>query len=481
MNFRVKENYPCLITLLPCVTFISCSQLENSVTSAGSLKNSKANIIFIFADDWGYGDLSAHGHSELRTPNLDKMISEGMDFKQFNVCSPVSSSSRVGVITGNFPSRHGIHQQLSTLETNKSRCMPHWLSNDADMVLLPRLLQSAGYKTAHYGKWHLTSNHAVDIAPIPKDYGYDDAIVYNGGGAQVEDGPVGYESSVWTEYCVDYTIDFIEKNKANPFFVNLWIHESHQDIQPTPLMREQYPNTAEPYQSYYSVITSADSHIGRLMDYLKEAGLDENTLVIFSSDNGPETPDDGDNWTSRGQTAGLRGQKRSLYEGGVKVPFIVYMPGTVPKGKVNDVTQFAAVDLLPTFASIAGVDLPDDYECDGEDVLDLFENKSFEKTKPVLQYWQGLSDTDTWPRLSAKDNTYKLVSDEYEEMFMGGTTKLYNHLNDWGEDVNLLEDTTNPSYDKYLSKAQELYGLVQTYYNEIDFEYWGTTWHEENP
>lgn len=324
--------------------------------------------------------------------------------------------------------------------------MPDWL--DPEVVLLPRLLQQAGYKTAHYGKWHLGE---TPDAPEPKEYGYNDTRVFSGRGPQIPNGPEGYKSAHWTEHCVDNVINFITENKNEPFFINLWIHESHKDIDPTPEMLEEfYPNLKGPQRPYYTVISSADQHIGRVMNSLKELGLDDNTLVIFSSDNGPAPYKH-----PAGETAGLKGRKRSLFEGGVKTPFIVRMPGFVPKGKVDASTLVASVDLLPTFCSMAGVKLPEGYIGDGEDITNLLTGKKYTRTKPVLQYWQENSVGDNWPRLSAKDNKWKLVCN-----FDMTRVELYDYLNDWAEENNLAE--------KYPQEVERLAKLAFDYYKTLD-------------
>lgn len=437
-----------LLTIL--AVGLSVFSLSAQAAKLKELSNSKLNIIFIFADDWGYGDLSAHGHQGLKTPNLDKMIAEGTEFQQFNVCSPVCSSSRTAVMTGNFPSRHGMHEHIAGHELNAARGMPDYL--DPSVVMLPRLLQQAGYKTAHYGKWHLSNTMTADVAPVPMDYGYDDTRVFNGSGPAVAGGPKDYHSSALTTNCVKYTIDFIKKHKdTSPFFVNLWIHESHQAIEPTPEQREPYKDVAEPQQSYYSVITSADAQLGKLFAYLKESGLDKNTLVLFSSDNGPESNANEKTWQSVGVTAGLRGQKRSLFEGGVKVPFIVRLPDYIPAGQLNKDSVIAAVDLLPTFCDIAGVKLPEGYKPDGEVVTKALQGSKYDRSKTILQYWQGNSSGNNWPRLSAKNTKWKLYTN-----FDKSKIELYDYKHDWAEENNLASQ--HPEIvEKLLAEAFEYY------------------------
>jgi N-acetylgalactosamine-6-sulfatase len=402
----------------------------------------RPNIIFIYADDWGYGDLSCHGHKGLRTPNLDKMAAEGLEFLQFNVCNPVCSPSRTAIITGRYPARYSIHQHFASHDLNMERGMPDWL--DPHTTTLPRILKEAGYSTAHYGKWHLT-NAGVNNPPLPAEYGYDDTKVFNGPGPQVAK-LIGESTSA----CVDYTIDFIKKHQTGPFFVNLWIHEAHQPIEPNKEALNAYPNTKEPFKHYYACITYADKQLGRLFQYLKENGLEENTLVIFSSDNGPEqSSKDPKNklWYSRGETGGLIGYKRSLFEGGVGLPFIVRWPGKVPVGIVNNTTNLAGVDVLPSLCHIAGVKLPEGYTSDGEDLSRAFWGEPIKRTKPLFWEWRGTEHDLDWPRLAVRDGDWKLLSN-----YDGSHQVLYN-IQKNRKEINDLS-SSNPE------KVKELFKMV---------------------
>ncbi|MFI3331766.1 MAG: sulfatase-like hydrolase/transferase [Rikenellaceae bacterium] len=468
MNLKFANNSCILLTLGALAGCVSEDISPDSNGGSGVngavdyLANSRYNIIFIFADDWGWGDLACHGHDVILTPNIDKLASEGIDFKAFNVGSPVSSASRTAVMTGNFPSRHGMHQHLAGANKNAAKQMPNYLDNT--VTLLPKLLQSAGYKTAHYGKWHLGN---ISSAPEPMTYGYDDTRVYNGNGPNLDTGPTGYVTSEYTAQSVDATIAFITEHKYEPFFVNLWIHETHQDIEPLDEEREVYADIADPEQSYYSVVTAADKHIGRLMQALKDEGLDDNTLVIFSSDNGPETATSNSLKLSVGDTGGLKGRKRSLFEGGVKVPFIVRLPGVVPAGVVDDSTLLATVDLLPTFCSIAGVSLPEDYLPDGENISLALLGEDFTREKAMLHFWPGDDDEslNLWPRLGAKDNKYKVLIN-----YDMSRVELYDYKNDWGEENNLAEGFVDSlSEHKYTSKIMELTDLAYEYFYSLDY------------
>lgn len=402
----------------------------------------RPNIIFIYADDWGYGDLSCHGHQRLRTPNLDRLAAEGLEFSQFNVCNPVCSPSRVAILTGKYPAKYSIHRHFASHNANVERGMPDWL--DPHTTTLPRILKKSGYNTAHYGKWHLT-NAGVTKPPLPIDYGYDDAKVFNGPGPRVGK-PIGESTSK----CVDYTIDFIKKHQAGPFFVNLWIHESHQPIVPPEEALNDYAGIEEPFRHYYACITYADKQLGRLFQYLKENGLEDNTLIIFSSDNGPEQPSEDPNvkfWFSRGETGGLKGSKRSLFEGGIGLPFIVHWPGNVPAGVVNNTTNLAGVDVLPTLCRIAGVKLPVGYTSDGEDLSRAFWGESIKRSQPLFWEWRGPEHNLNWPRLAVRYGDWKLLTN-----YDGSQQVLYN-IQENRKEINDLSST-------YPEKVKELFKLV---------------------
>jgi arylsulfatase A-like enzyme len=376
----------------------------------------KPNIILIFADDWGWGDLSCHGHPWLKTPNLDRLASEGTDFRQFNVLNPVCSPSRTAVITGHYPARYSVHQHFAAPAENHKRGMPDWL--DPTAPSLPRFLRQGGYRTAHFGKWHLT-NAETEGAPKPDAYGYDESAVFNGG--------AGWPIAGLHDAAKDAAA-FIKSDRDKPFFINVWLHESHTPHVPTTESMEKWKHLDAQKQVYAAVITDGDNAVGTILDALKSEGLEDNTIVMFSSDNGPEhtaakdsqqkTDSDAQvkgygTYYSVGQTGGMRGRKRSLFEGGVRVPFIVRWPGHTPAGMKNDTTAFTAVDLLPTVCNAAGVTLPDDYRGDGENLIAAFNGEPIRRSRPVFWQWLGLAaEPDYWPRLAVRDGDWKLVMTE---------------------------------------------------------------------
>ncbi|WP_411846558.1 sulfatase-like hydrolase/transferase [Roseibacillus persicicus] len=433
--------------------------LVSLLTSSLALAESKPNILFIFADDWGWGDLSCHGHPYVKTPNIDRLAAEGTDFYRFTVASGVCSPSRAAVMTGHFPARYNIDGHFAWVPSNARRGMPDWLSPQAP--LLPRFLQKAGYATAHYGKWHL-SNDMIPDSPLPSEYGYDAYGAFNCAGEQM---PVHEDSQ--------HTIDFIEKSQreGRPFFVNLWIHEPHTPFHVIPKYRYRFPDLEEKDNIYASVLSHADDRIGEVLDALDRLKLTENTLVIFSSDNGPARASDATELTlsydtatgagygtaaSQGITGGRKGYKASIYEGGVGVPFIARWPGKIPAGKVDKDTLISAVDLLPSFCELAGADLPADYLPDGISHASTLQGKAApQREKPL--FWkingtwpQNKRKPEHWASFAIVDQDWKLLSNKD-----GSYAELYNLATDPLEKTDLK--------DKQPETTQELLAKLKAW------------------
>ncbi|NQU21792.1 MAG: sulfatase-like hydrolase/transferase, partial [Candidatus Nealsonbacteria bacterium] len=315
------------------VTFAFLSLLSLAVTPARAAEevgqSTRPNFVFIFADDWGWGDLGCYGHPVLRTPNLDRLARQGTLFTQFYVASGVCSPSRTAIMTGHFPARHRVHGHFATPESNAARGMPDFL--DAKIPTVTGLLKKSGYTVGHFGKWHLGG---TTDAPRLDAYGIDDHKAVNAN----DDFP-----NLWgkdfrarsTEIIIDETIRFVELHQDRPFYVQAWLLDTHAYLQPTEEQMKAYPRHNGALKIYYSVATDADKQIGRLMKRLDELGLAENTVLVFSSDNGPEDIGIGNaSHSGVGSRGPFRGRKRSLYAGGVRMPFIVRWPAGAPAGKV---------------------------------------------------------------------------------------------------------------------------------------------------
>ncbi|MDO6487555.1 sulfatase-like hydrolase/transferase [Colwellia sp. 6_MG-2023] len=410
---------------------------ENKVPKVARTIPTKPNIIFIFADDFGWGDISKHGHPDIRTPNIDRLAEEGSEFYQFSVSNPVCSPSRAAAITGLYPSRSSIHRHLSGFDHHQNFSMADWL--DPEEVNMAKVMKSAGYKTAHFGKWHLGN---IGGAPIPTEYGYDEAKVFNGNGPQTTFARL-----------YDDAIDFMERNKDVPFFINLWIHETHTPHDPSEESLAKYQHLNEQDRIYAAVVDGADQRIGKVLKALDNLKLTENTLVVFSSDNGPEhtgTTDEkkhGDGklnimqgtypygkYYSTGSSAGLRGGKRDTYEGGLRVPFLVRWPAAVPAGRTDTVTIVTAVDLLPTFAEAAGATLPKDYKSDGQSVLSLLTGGTIQREKPMFWEWRYGKESGQKPMLAVRDGPWKLFVHQNNN-----NVELYNVMQDRSETRDISE------------------------------------------
>lgn len=379
-------------------------------------QDSRPNIIFILADDLGWGDLRAYGNTDdIKTPNLNRLAREGMRFTQFYVNAPLCSPSRVAFMTGRFPAELGIHS---------GEGMPN-RPLDPNVPTVPDVLKRAGYVTAHFGKFHLTPS-GCSGCPRPEEYGLDK---YSG--ATKKD-PYYWAKS--TEFIVDEVIPFIEANRNKPFYINVWTYLPHSPLNPTEEQLSQYkylePSPKLPYKSarqiYYASVTAIDTAIGRLLKKLNEFGLENNTIVLFSSDNGPPSilGEISAGHSGVGSTGPFRGEKSYLTEGGICTPFIVRWPGHVPAGRVDNTSVISAVDLLPTLAKIIGIDSLNDPDLDGEDVSGIIFGTPRIRIKPLLWEKRYLQFS---PNLVIRDGNWKFLINS------NGSHELYDIPNDPSE------------------------------------------------
>lgn len=384
----------------------------------------RPNIIFILADDLGWGDLSVYGHDRLKTPNLDRMAAQGTLFTNFYVNGSVCSPSRCAFFTGQYPARHRIHGHYAAPKQNTDRGMSQWL--DPKVPNAAALLKGAGYRTAHIGKWHLspvkggTSESSDPAQPKLTDYGFDFIGSGEGptGNAVSKDDP--YYRARSSALFVDEALQFIGTNQDKPFYVQLWMLVPHAVLNPTEEQMKPFARfspasvaTKSPETIFYASVADLDAQVGRLFAELDRRGLSENTLVMFSSDNGPEDFHIGNASHSGVGSAGpFRGRKRSLYEGGVRVPFIVRWPGHIPAGRVDDTSVVAGVDWLPTISKLAGVTIPASHALDGEDRSAALLGKASARTKPLFWEWRFNIPGDIFhrsPMLAIRDGDWKLL------------------------------------------------------------------------
>ena len=359
----------------------------------------KPNIIFLLTDDIGYGDVAE----------------EGTKFTQFYAAAPVCSPSRTGFLTGMYPGRWRITNFLQTRAGNRASEQADFLDPKAPSIA--RTLKQAGYVTAHFGKWHM------------------------GGG---RDKIKRWDRSA---YFVDRTLDFLRRHKGEPCYVNLWPDDVHTPWIPagTDIDKRRREND-ESAPNFKAVLLEYDKQVGRLIAGLKELGIETNTILIFSSDNGPLP-------TFRGRRAGgMRGSKDSLYEGGTRMPLIVRWPGHVPAGRVDETTVMHGVDFFPMFCKLAGVSLPEQEHFDGEDM-----SKAFLGTASVRQhllFWEyGRNPTFGYPRGRDRSPNVAVREGKWKALVNadGSSIELYDLDADRNETQNIANE--NPEIAKRMTEA----------------------------
>lgn len=349
--------------LIICTILICC-------VSASELPN----IIIIFTDDQGYADVGCFGAKNIKTPNLDRMAKEGIRFTEFYVAQPVCSASRAGLLTGCYPNRIGIHGALGPSSK---------IGINSNEVTIAELVKQKGYATAIFGKWHL--GHHEPFLPI--NHGFDEyfGLPYSNdmwpyhpeakpgtypplpmieNDRIVNTNVTAEDQKMLTTWYTERAVKFIEKNKDRPFFLYLAHSMPHVPL----FVSEKFKGKSKA-GLYGDVIMEIDWSVGQILETLKRCNIDNKTLVIFTSDNGP--------WLSYGNHAGsahpLREGKGTVWEGGVRVPFIARFPGVIPAGKVCKEPAMT-IDLFPTIAKLIGATLPTN-KIDGKDIFDLLTAK----------------------------------------------------------------------------------------------------------
>ncbi len=396
----------------------------------------------------------ATAESSPPTPNIDRLAKEGIRFTHFYDDAPICSPSRASYITGMFPARWNFTTFLDTRAKNLDCEQADFLPTRAPAIA--RVLKAAGYHTAHFGKWHLGGGRDVTHAPPFSAYGYDEHVgTYE---SPEPDPNITATNWIWspqdkvkrwerTRYFVDHALDFLRRNKdgKQPCYVEIWPDDVHTPWVPNVERQTAAPNSAQ-RRDFCAVLAEYDVQIGRLLDGLKSLGVEGDTLVVFTSDNGP-LPN-----FNHTRTGALRGSKLSLYEGGVRVPFIVRWPGHTTAGRVDEQTVMEMVDLFPTFCAIAGAAMPAGFSFDGEDMTAVFDNKPLPHTKTIFWEYGRKSKFfnypgpvyDRSPHLAVREGKWKLLVNAD-----GTHVELYD-LNADGNETNNVADA-NPELAKRLT------------------------------
>ena len=360
-----------------------------TIAAAGHLRanDAKPNFIIIFTDDQGYEDVGCFGSPGIRTPRLDAMAAEGMKFTSF-YAQPICGPSRAALMTGCYPMRVAERGNVKQIHP-----VLH-----SDEITIAEVLKTRGYATACFGKWdlakHAQTGFFMDLFPTRQGFDYfygtptsNDRVANLYRNEELIEPET--DMSTLTRRYTDEAIGFIEKHSGEPFFVYIPHTMPHTRLDASPQFKGKSKRGL-----YGDVIEEIDFNVGRILDAINELELADKTYVLFTSDNGPWLIKNKDHADGRlpgdhGGSAGpLRSGKVSTFEGGVRVPTILWGPGRVPAGKTCDKLA-STLDLLPTFASMAGAEVPDDRVVDGEDITHLFHGQ-FEKANPDKAYFYYL-------------------------------------------------------------------------------------------
>lgn len=418
-----------------------CGLLLLSLSKGSTQENQSPHIILILSDDLGVGDISCY-FGKYHTPNIDKIAAEGGRLTNYYSASPVCSPSRAGILTGKSPAKLHFTTFLNTREDNRRKEQVDFL--DPHTTNLAKLLKAKGYATGHFGKWHLGGGRDVTDAPNFDQYGFDAwAGTYE---SPDPDPAITATDWIWsdqdsikrwnrTAYFVDKTLSFLKENKDKPCYVNLWTDDVHTPWVAGDDEIGRYPGKPGEERSFEAVLKEFDKQLGRLIDGLKELGVDENTLVIFTSDNGP-LPN-----FRQDRSAGLRGTKLSLYEGGINMPFIVRWPAKIEQNWIDNSSVVSALDLLPSLVNIAGGNVKIDEQFDGEDRAGVLLGDASPREKPLIweygrnnAFFNFPKEPNRSPALAYREGSWKFLMNQDKS-----SIELYNLANDRNESKNIAE------------------------------------------
>lgn len=479
------------IYLISYILFVSCNSGNKSKTIETTLK---PNILFILVDDLGINDLSCTGSTFYETPNIDRLASEGAIFTQGYACSRVCSPSRASIMTGKFTARHGITDWIgesSGTDWRKMKREDKMLPSEylhalpSQDITIAEALKSNGYKTFFAGKWHLG-----DVGSYPEDHGFD----INVGGYE-KGGPVGgyfspfenpkledkYDGENLSLRLAKETASFIEQNKEAPFFAFLSFYAVHGPIQTTESKWEKYRNKAEargikekgfimerklPFRQeqdnpiYAGLVETMDDAVGLVLNALKEQGLDKNTIVIFTSDNGGVAS--GDSFST--SNLPYKGGKGYQWEGGIREPYFIYIPWNHSNAKSFDYPVTGA-DFYPTILDYANISLMPNQHKDGVSLKSIIENGAELPERPLYWHYPHYGNQGGDPASIIRKGKWKLIH-YYED----NTNELYNLENDPFEKINLADLDTLTSSDLW-NNLKNWLTKVNAKYPELDTEF----------
>ena len=438
--------------------FLLCSILGSFVSA-----EQKPNVIVIYSDDQGTLDLNCYGSSDLHTPHLDALAKRGVRFTQMYSPSAICSASRAGLMTGRFPARAGVPGNVSS--TKGVAGMP------ATEVTLAELMSSQGYATAHIGKWHL----GYTPETMPNSQGFDYSFGHMGGcidnyshffywaGPNRHDlwrngREVFQDGDFFLDLMVDEASEFIKGSSDKPFFMYWAINAPHYPMQGTSKWRDRYRDLPSPRRQYAEFVSTVDEKVGAIVQLLDQLSLREKTLIVFQSDHGHSTEERA--FGGGGNAGPYRGAKGCLFEGGIRVPSIVSLPGKLPVGEVRD--QLATgCDWYPTIADLCGVRLPP-HHLDGKSLVPLLQSKDSPSPHESFFWLLGRGERAQW---AVRQGDWKLLGNPTDRSEGVGKVNLprrflINLANDAGEKTNVAS--------KHPEVVAELEAIMKGHVTSID-------------
>lgn len=378
----------------------------------------RPNIVVILCDDLGYGDLECYGHPHIKTPHLNRLANEGIRCTDFYSAAPVCSPSRVGLLTGRSPNRAGVYDWIPAAGGARpdAREQVHMRISE---VTIPKLLSAAGYSTCMAGKWHCNSYFNRDRQPQPGDFGFQHWMATQNNAAPSHENPrnfvrngkaVGPLKGYSCQIVVDEVIHWLQEHGRNkPFFVFLPFHEPHEPVASPPALVAAYRKVArtDNEAQYFANVANVDNAVGRFVAALDKLKLRENTLIIFTSDNGPETlARYGGAGRSYGRPGPLRGMKLHTHDAGFRVAGILNWQGRIKAGQTLD-TPLSSLDFLPTFCQLAQTDPPQEVALDGTSFLPALHGEPITRKTPLVwAYFNALNEA----RVAMRDGRWKVLA-----------------------------------------------------------------------
>ncbi len=425
----------------------------------------RPNVIVIYSDDQGSIDANCYGATDLITPSLDRLAESGVRFTQMYAPSAICSASRAGLLTGRFPVRAGVPGNVSSMQGHEG--MP------SSEVTMAEMFKAAGYKTGHVGKWHL----GYTPETMPNGQGFDESFGHMGGCIDnyshffYWNGPNRHDlwrngTEIWRdgEFFPDLMADecakFIEQQREQPFFLYWAINVPHYPMQGTEKWRKQYAHLEAPRRMYAEFVSTMDERIGRVLDSVEAAGLWEQTLIVFQSDHGHSTEERA--FFGGGNAGPYRGAKGCLFEGGIRVPSIVSLPGVIPQDQVRD-QLVVGCDWLPTLADFCHIDLPDS-KLDGQSIKQVILTDDAASPHESFYWHLGGGKNPQW---AVRQGDWKLLGNPQDRSNTAKLAKddqlfLVNLATDIGERTNIA--------DKHSDVVNRLQQLRQMYLDDISAE-----------